>query len=408
MFNIAVAQSGGPTAAINASLAGVFSGAEACGEVDEIFGSENGVEGILNDRLLNLRNIIMDEHDKQLLMKTPSTILGSCRFKLKDYEEDEESYLRIAETLKRHNIKAFFYIGGNDSMDTVMKLHRYFSANNIGIKVVGVPKTIDNDVTETDHTPGFGSAAKYVATTMQEIIRDSRVYSIPSVTIVEIMGRDAGWLAASSCVLRANGEPAPHLIYLPESTFSLKKYLDDVKNAQLRYMAVIVAVSEGIKCDSPEFEEGGFSSELTDAFGHKYRSGIGKYLEKYTAAHIGCKVRSIELNVMQRCSSHIASLTDILEAERIGRQAVSAALNDGCSGVMMTFRRISNNPYRVEVLPADIENIANKERKFPTEWISPEGNNVTVDALNYFLPLIQGEPEIEYRNGIPVHFRLNQ
>ena len=169
-----------------------------------------------------------------------------------------------------------------------------------------------------------------------------------------------------------------------------------------------MAVSEGIKCDSAEFNEGGFSSELTDAFGHKYLSGIGKYLEKYTAAHIGCKVRSIELNVMQRCSSHIASLTDILEAERIGREAVSAALNDGYSGVMMTFRRISNNPYRVEVLPANIENIANKERKFPVEWISPEGNNVTVDALNYFLPLIQGEPELEYRNGIPVHFRLNQ
>lgn len=408
MFNIAVAQSGGPTAAINASLAGVFSGAENCAEVDEIFGSENGIEGILNDRLLNLRNIIMDEHDKQLLMKTPSTILGSCRFKLKDYEEDEATYLRIVETFKRHNIRAFFYIGGNDSMDTVMKLHRYFSANNINISVVGVPKTIDNDVTETDHTPGFGSAAKYVATSLQEIIRDSRVYSIPSVTIVEIMGRDAGWLAASSCVLRANGEPAPHLIYLPESAFSLKKYLEDVKAAQLRYKAVIVAVSEGIKCDSAEFSEGGFSSELTDAFGHKYLSGIGKYLEKYTSAHLGCKVRSIELNVMQRCSSHIASLTDILEAERIGREAVSAALNDGCSGVMMTFHRISNNPYRVEILPADIENIANKERKFPVEWISPEGNNVTVDALNYFLPLIQGELELEYRNGIPIHFRLNQ
>ncbi|MGN0700631.1 MAG: 6-phosphofructokinase, partial [Oscillospiraceae bacterium] len=199
MFNIAVAQSGGPTAAINASLAGVFSGAEANADVDEIFGTENGIEGIINNRLLNLRNIIMDEHDKQLLMKTPSTILGSCRFKLKDYKQDEESYLKILDTFTRHNIKAFFYIGGNDSMDTVMKLNRYFSYKGVDIKVVGVPKTIDNDVTETDHTPGFGSAAKYVATSLQEIIRDSRVYSIPSVTIVEIMGRDAGWLAASSC-----------------------------------------------------------------------------------------------------------------------------------------------------------------------------------------------------------------
>ena len=401
MFNIAVAQSGGPTAAINASLTGVFNGAEQEKEVDEIYGAENGIEGILGDRLLNLRSILMDEHDKQLLMTTPSTILGSCRFKLKDWHEDESDYLRITEVFNRHNIRAFFYIGGNDSMDTVMKLNSYFVAKDIRIKVVGVPKTIDNDVTETDHTPGFGSAAKYVACSLQEIIRDSRVYSIPSVTIVEIMGRDAGWLAASSCVLRANGEPAPHLIYLPEGEFSPEKYLEDVRKAQLRYKAVIVAVSEGITA-------GGVTSEVVDAFGHKYLSGVGKWLEGYTKEHIGCKVRSIELNVMQRCSSHIASLTDLNEAERIGREAVKAALTYGESGVMMAFRRISNNPYRVEIVTADISKIANQEKKFPREWINPEGNNVTVDALNYFLPLIQGEPQLEFRNGIPVHFRLDQ
>ena len=401
MFNIAVAQSGGPTAAINASLTGVFNGAEQEKEVDEIYGAENGIEGILGDRLLNLRSILMDDHDKQLLMTTPSTILGSCRFKLKDWHEDESDYLRITEVFNRHNIRAFFYIGGNDSMDTVMKLNSYFVAKDIRIKVVGVPKTIDNDVTETDHTPGFGSAAKYVACSLQEIIRDSRVYSIPSVTIVEIMGRDAGWLAASSCVLRANGEPAPHLIYLPEGEFSPEKYLEDVRKAQLRYKAVIVAVSEGITA-------GGVTSEVVDAFGHKYLSGVGKWLEGYTKEHIGCKVRSIELNVMQRCSSHRASLTDLNEAERIGREAVKAALTYGESGVMMAFRRISNNPYRVEIVTADISKIANQEKKFPREWINPEGNNVTVDALNYFLPLIQGEPQLEFRNGIPVHFRLDQ
>ncbi len=403
MFNIAVAQSGGPTAAINASLTGVFSGAEACPDIDEIYGAENGIEGILKDHLFNLRNILMDEHDKELLMKTPSTILGSCRFKLKDFEQDEQSYLKILDTFNKHNIKAFFYIGGNDSMDTVMKLDRYFTAQGIDIKVVGVPKTIDNDVTETDHTPGFGSAAKYVATSLQEIIRDSRVYSIPSVTIVEIMGRDAGWLAASSCVLRANGEPAPHMIYLPENEFSPDKFLADVKLAQLRYKAVIVAVSEGVQYDFSTDEDA-----AVDAFGHVMLGGIGKKLEKFIAANIGCKVRSIELNVMQRCSSHIASLTDITEAERIGREAVAAAIERGESGVMMCFKRISNNPYRCEIVSADISKIANQEKKFPKEWINLEGNNVTIDALNYFLPLIQGEPEIEYRNGIPVHFRLNQ
>lgn len=402
MFNVAVAQSGGPTAAINASLTGVFNGAEQEAQVDEIYGAENGIEGIINDRLLNLRSILMDEHDKQLLMTTPSTILGSCRFKLKDWHEDDSDYRKIAETFSRHNIRAFFYIGGNDSMDTVMKLHSYFTEKGIDIKVVGVPKTIDNDVMETDHTPGFGSAAKYVATTLQEIIRDSRVYSIPSVTIVEIMGRDAGWLAASSCVLRANGEPAPHLIYLPEGEFSPEKYLSDVKQAQLRYKAVIVAVSEGVSAGS------GVSSEIVDAFGHKYLSGIGKWLEEYTKEHIGCKVRSIELNVMQRCSSHIASQTDLLEAERIGREAVKSALIYGASGVMMAFHRLSNNPYRVEITTADITKVANQEKKFPREWINQEGNNVTVDALNYFLPLIQGEPKLEYRNGIPIHFRLDQ
>ncbi|MBQ3162505.1 MAG: 6-phosphofructokinase [Oscillospiraceae bacterium] len=407
MFNIAVAQSGGPTAAINSSLAGVFTAALECEEIGTIYGSINGIEGVLRDEFVDLQKILTSEYDVDLLMKTPSTVLGSCRFKLKNADEDDSDYRRAAEVFAQHNIKAFFYIGGNDSMDTVMKLDKWFRANNIDIKVVGVPKTIDNDVMATDHTPGFGSAAKYVATSMQEIIRDSRVYSIPSVTIVEIMGRDAGWLTASSCVLRANGEPAPHLIYLPESEFSIEKFLEDIRIAQQKYKAVIIAVSEGIKFDDEKYLASGFSSELTDAFGHKYLSGVGKYLEKIVGANIGCKVRSIELNVMQRCSSHIASLTDITEAKTIGEEAVRAALR-GESGVMMIFKRISNNPYRVEVVSADISGIANKEKFFPSEWINSKGNNVTVDALNYFLPLIQGEPKIEYMNGIPVHFRLNQ
>lgn len=402
MYNIAIAQSGGPTSAINASLAGVFAEGATNEFIDEIYGSENGIEGILNDRLINLRNIIIDEHDKQLLMTTPSTILGSCRFKLKSYTEDESSYIKILETFEKHNIKAFFYIGGNDSMDTVMKLDAYFKSKSIDIKVVGVPKTIDNDLPETDHTPGFGSAAKYVATSLQEIIRDSRVYSVQSVTIVEIMGRDAGWLTASSCVLRANGEPAPHLIYLPEGQFSPEKYLTDLKEMLARYKAVLVAVSEGIRFPGAVYDD------TKDAFGHTQNAGIGKILENYTKEHLGCKVRSIELNVMQRCSSHIASLTDIEEAERIGRAAVNAAVNQSKSGVMMTFKRISNNPYRVEIVDTEIEKVANKEKKFPKKWITAEGNNVSIDALNYFLPLIQGEPVIEYRNGIPVHFRLDQ
>lgn len=401
MFNIAAAQSGGPTSAINSSLAGIFTEAMKQPGIDTVYGSINGIEGVLGDEFVDLGKILTSDYDIDLLMKTPSTVLGSCRFKLKDPREDDSDYRKAAENLTKRGVKAFFYIGGNDSMDTVMKLDKWFRENGVDIKVIGVPKTIDNDVAETDHTPGFGSAAKYVAASLQEIIRDSRVYSIPSVTIVEIMGREAGWLAASSCVLRANGEPAPHMIYLPEADFSADKFISDIREAQKRYKAVIIAVSEGISIGE------GFSSELTDAFGHKYLSGVGKYLEKIVGDNIGCKVRSIELNVMQRCSSHIASLTDITEAREIGEAAVRAAVS-GESGVMMIFHRISNNPYRVEIVTSSVDGVANKERLFPAEWINAEGNNVTVDALNYFLPLIQGEPEIEYRNGIPVHFRLNQ
>lgn len=403
MFNIAIAQSGGPTAAINATLAGVFARAEKTEEVDEIYGALNGIEGILNDQLINLRHIIMNEEDKDLLMKTPSTILGSCRYKLPALEEDDSQYKIIVENLQKHHIKVFFYIGGNDSMDTVMKLDAYLKREQIDICVVGVPKTIDNDLMETDHTPGFGSAAKYVAISLQEIIRDSRVYSIPSVTIVEIMGRDAGWLAASSCVLRANGEPAPHLIYLPESPFTLEQYIQDVKNAMTRYKAVIIAVSEGVT-----FPDGGSEDQAKDAFGHTQNAGIGKKLEEYTAKHFQCKVRSIELNVMQRCSSHAASLTDLEESERIGGAAAEFGIEYHQSGIMAAFKRISNNPYRVEIIPCPVQDVANKEKKFPVEWISPEGNNVTVDALNYFLPLIKGEPVLKYKNGIPMHFRIDQ
>lgn len=403
MFNIAIAQSGGPTAAINATLAGVFARAEKTEEVDEIYGALNGIEGIINDHLINLRHIIMNEEDKDLLMKTPSTILGSCRYKLPSLEEDDLQYKTIVENLQKHHVKVFFYIGGNDSMDTVMKLDAYLKREQIDICVVGVPKTIDNDLMETDHTPGFGSAAKYVAISLQEIIRDSRVYSIPSVTIVEIMGRDAGWLAASSCVLRANGEPAPHLIYLPESTFTLEQYIQDVKNAMTRYKAVIIAVSEGVT-----FPDGGSEEQAKDAFGHTQNAGIGKKLEEYTAKHFQCKVRSIELNVMQRCSSHAASLTDLEESERIGGAAAEFGIEYHQSGVMAVFKRISNNPYRVEIIPCPVQDVANKEKKFPVEWISPEGNNVTVDALNYFLPLIKGEPVLKYKNGIPMHFRIDQ
>lgn len=405
-MNIVVAQSGGPTCAINASLAGVFKRGYKSDKIDKIYGSINGINGIIRQNLVDLSDYIKSEEDIKLLINTPSTALGSCRYKLAECEKDESDYKKIVECLKKYDIGMFFYIGGNDSMDTVMKLSAYFSENNIDIKVIGIPKTIDNDLCGTDHSPGFGSAAKYVAATMQEIIRDSRVYSVKSVTIVEIMGRHAGWLTASSCCLRANGEIAPHLIYLPEVHFSTEKFLEDVKRIQSEHDAVIVAVSEGVRTEDGSFAAEEFQSQKSDAFGHQYLSGIGKCLENIVSKELNCKVRSIELNVMQRCSSHIASLTDLCESEEIGEAAVEAAL-DGKTGRMMCYNRDSNSPYKMHIGDISVFDTANKEQYFPIEWINSEHNNVTDEALEYFLPLIQGETETKMKNGMPVHFVID-
>ena len=404
-MNIVVAQSGGPTCAINASLLGVFRHATKYREIENVYGSVNGIEGLILGNLVNLCDIIADDDDVELIRQTPSTVLGSCRYKLPDFNKDSSVYEKIVKNLKENDISAFFYIGGNDSMDTVMKLDDYFKAHNIDIKAIGIPKTIDNDLPVTDHTPGFGSAAKYVATTMQEIIRDSSVYSISSVTIVEIMGRDTGWLTASSAILRANGEVAPHLIYLPESSFSVKQFLEDVKQALKEHYAVIVAVSEGIDLDPNEIGEE-FQSGKNDNFGHKYLAGVAKALEKVVSREINCKVRSIELNVMQRCSSHLSSKRDITEAERIGGAAVKTAL-DGFSGRMMCFERIRNHPYNTRIEHVDVREVANKVKYFPKEWICENGHDVTQDAIEYCLPLIQGEQNIRIKNGIPQHYILH-
>ena len=400
-MNIAVAQSGGPTCAINASLVGVFRESLKEPTIDAIFGSINGVEGIIHDHLIDLKTMILTNEDMELLRQTPSTVLGSCRYKLPDWQEDDAVYQQIVHCLKRRQIGAFFYIGGNDSMDTVQKLSSYFREKKLNIKVIGIPKTIDNDLCITDHTPGFGSAAKYVATTMQEIVRDSSVYSMPSITIVEIMGRHAGWLTASSAVLHAYGDPAPHLVYVPESHFSEKKFLRDVEQEMAKHKAVIVAVSEGVAV--PE----GVQSGAVDNFGHKYLSGIGKYLEQLVREKIGCKVRSIELNVMQRCSSHLCSKTDIDESEQIGAAGVQCALN-GETRLVMVFRRIHDMPYTVVMEPADASQIANREKFLPREFLTPAGNNISDKAMPYFLPLIQGELNLQMHGGIPKHFTITE
>ncbi len=401
-MNIAVAQSGGPTCAINASLGGVYKAGIASESVHTVYGALNGIEGIIDERLVDLSDYLQTDEDYELLIRTPSAVLGSCRRKLPDYHQDSEIYEKITESFKRHDIGMFFYIGGNDSMDTVNKLSKYYKENSIDIKVIGIPKTIDNDLCETDHCPGFGSAAKYVAATVQEITRDSNVYSIPSVTIIETMGRHAGWLTAASCCIRANGESAPHLVYLPEETFSGERFIEDVKKEMKKHKAVIAIVSEGVKNSDGRFSGESCQSNKVDAFGHSYLSGIGKYLENLVTERIGCKVRSIELNVMQRCSSHIASMTDINESQQIGSAAVEAALN-GLTGHTMIFKRESIKPYKLTISSVPAEKTANSERFFPVEWITAEKNNVTQEAIEYLMPLIQGELHPMMKSGMPMH-----
>lgn len=400
-MNIAVAQSGGPTCAINASLVGVFRESLKEPEIDAIFGSVNGIEGIIENHLIDMKTLIRSNEDTELLRQTPSTVLGSCRYKLPDWHDDDSVYKKITDTLMQRQIGAFFYIGGNDSMDTVNKLSEYFREISLDIKIIGIPKTIDNDLCITDHTPGFGSAAKYVAATMHEIIRDSSVYSMPSVTVVEIMGRHAGWLTASSAVLHALGETAPHLVYVPEADFSLEKFMRDIRKEMAKHKAVIVAVSEGMEVPD------GVQSGVVDNFGHKYLSGIGKYLEEAVRSEIGCKVRSIELNVMQRCSSHMCSRTDIDESEAIGAAGVRHAL-DGETGKVMVFRRVNDMPYTVVIETADSAEIANKEKFLPDNFITKSGNNISDAAVKYFLPLIQGELNIIMDRGIPKHFTIQE
>ena len=397
--NIIVGQSGGPTAAINSSLAGVFSaGKKFC--TGKIYGMVNGVEGLLKEKMVDLSEKLPADADVELLKRTPSSYLGSCRYKLPKMGEGKEVYDKLFEIFAKYDIKAFFYIGGNDSMDTVYKLSEYAKAHDYEMCVAGVPKTIDNDLAATDHTPGFGSAAKFVAVTVKEIIRDIDVYSMKAVTIVEIMGRDAGWLTAASALSGVNDGRGPALVYLPERVFDKERFLCDLRNALDKHPAVLVAASEGIK-----FADGSYvgedSSGKLDAFGHKQLSGVGKVLEGIVKAEIGCKVRSIELNLPQRCASHIASKTDIDESVRIGEAATRAAA-EGNSGVMMIFVREAGE-YSVRIEKADISKIANAVRSVPDEYINAEANGITDEGIEYLLPLIVGETAPVYENGLPKH-----
>lgn len=398
-MNIAVAQSGGPTSVINASLLGVYEQAVREG-AQRVFGAAYGIEGVLHDRLIDLTDRLADPQQRALLVQTPAAALRSCRYKLPPAEKDPQPYEQIRRTLEAHDIGAFFYIGGNDSMDTVEKLSAYFTAVGCPIRVVGVPKTIDNDLPCMDHTPGYGSAAKFVATSVAEIIRDCTVYDLDSVLIVEIMGRDTGWLTAAAALPRLNGESAPQLVYLPEVPFSAERFVQDVRRVQQHSRTVVVAVSEGVEvADAAAYQSG-----AVDNFGHRYLSGVGKCLEDIVRRQIGCKVRSVELNILQRCAAHITSATDAMEAYNCGIAAVHAAM-DGATGQVVCMHRTAGE-YAVEYRLSPVDQIADQVKYVPRSWINADGNDVTDEALSYIAPLVQGEPSILTQNGLPMHFRL--
>lgn len=402
-YNLLVAQSGGPTAAINASLCGVIEAAMASEEIEKVYGAVNGIEGIFAGRIIRLDTQFSSAEQLDLLCSTPSSALGSCRFKMPSPEQGPDRYDALLEAFRALNIGCFVYIGGNDSMDTANKIGAYCHDHGLSVRVIGVPKTIDNDLPITDHTPGFGSAAKYIAVTMQEIVRDAEIYPLKSVTIVEVMGRNAGWLTAASALARQNGCFGPQLIYLPEAPFDPEDFLKRVDALLQTTDTVVVAVSEGVRLADGSYVAESEQSGQVDAFGHKYLSGVGKYLERLVTARLTCKVRSLELSVLQRAGGHIQSRTDVEEARRAGAKAVECALS-GQSQVMVAFYRVSDAPYLVRIGTAPLSEVANVERKVPREWINAEGCDVTQEAVSYLLPLIQGETVIPYENGVPAHF----
>ena len=403
--NLIVGQSGGPTAVINSSLYGVVSeGMRHPEAIEHVYGMINGIEGFLNGTVLDFAEALPGEKLDGLKV-TPGAYLGSCRYKLPESLEDPV-YPRLFKKFEEMNIGWFFYIGGNDSMDTVDKLSKYLNDKGItDITVVGAPKTIDNDLCGTDHCPGFGSAAKYIGTTFAELERDCHVYTTKAVTIVEVMGRDAGWLTAASCLARANGAKGPDFIYLCEVPFSIDTFLKDVKAKLEEQDAVIIAVSEGVKNKDGRYISEEVQSSAVDSFGHSYIAGAAKVLEDAVRNEIGCKVRSIELNLMQRCAAHLASATDIQESRMLGKAACQYAL-EGAGGMMAAVIRTSDKPYATEFKALPVCDIANAIKSVPADYINDAGNDVTEKMVDYLTPLIQGEMNTVYENGIPKYIYL--
>ena len=404
--NVLVGQSGGPTAVINSSLAGVYEAAKALGAA-HVYGMEYGIQGLLQGKIVDLDDRLDDKMEIELLKRTPSSYLGSCRFKLPNPATDERPFVQLFELFAKYCIGAVFYIGGNDSMDTIAKLSAYGAAKGSEIRFIGVPKTIDNDLMYTDHTPGYGSAAKYIATILKEVICDSSVYNIRSVTVAEIMGRHAGWLAGAACLAGGDDCDGPDLILLPEVPFDQDKFLARVDELQRVKSNVIIAASEGVKT-----ADGTYLCDLVstagqlDAFGHKaILSGTSRYLSDLIHDKLNCKSRAIEFSTLQRCASHLASRTDVSEAYAVGGAAAAAAFA-GETGKMIALKRVSEYPYQCITEAVDVQQVANLEKKVPLDWITPDGMQVTAAFEEYARPLILDEVTPVYVNGTPRHICL--
>jgi len=403
--NAIVAQSGGMTAAINATLAGVYDCASKSAQISKVFGALHGIEGIIDNHLVEMN---LNDEEVNRLKITPGGYLGSCRYKLPDVnsESGKEVYGKILNTFKQNDIRYFFYIGGNDSMDTANKVSKYMKEHGHEIFSVGLPKTIDNDLPITDHTPGFGSAAKYIATACSEIYLDAKSFDIPYVTIVEVMGRNAGWLTAATGLVREHYD-SPDLIYLPEVPFDLEQFFSDLQKVMEKKSVAIVAISEGIQ--TPEgkyFAE--LAGELTsDNFGHKNLGGAGALLASHVKQRLSCKVRAVELSLLQRCAGHFVSATDINESFEIGSAGVTAAVS-GKSGIMMIYECEREPIYKMTIGHCALSDVANIEKKIPREWINKEGNYTTQECNDYIRPLIQGEIHPVMENGLPKYISLTK
>ncbi len=399
--NMVIGQSGGPTAAINATLAGVYCAAKQAG-VPKVYGMLGGVRGLLEGRTVDLDDILYNDERVELLKQTPSAALGSCRFRLPPHGDEPEIYNKLFEVLKRLDIAYFIYIGGNDSMDTIAKLSSYAKEVGCDIRFMGAPKTVDNDLPVTDHTPGYGSAAKYVAASVKEVIRDCSVYEMKSVTVIEIMGRNAGWLTGAAVLAKGDDCCGVDMIYLPERSFDLDECVNRTEALLREKNTVVIAVSEALHDKDGRYISAGSTYTAPDSFGHRIMSGTAQLVADCIGKRLGVKTRGIEINTLQRCAAHLASKQDIEESVAAGAAAARAA-TEGKSGEMSVIKRLSDKPYAYATDTVPIEQVANIEKTVPQEWITPDGTGVTDDFIRYCRPLIQGEIQTVFKDGLPRH-----